>query len=302
MHRCALALLLIAYVAARPAVAEDAIALIDVCIQRLDPTADVGYRRVAERCPELAHSLAASPYAPWLPSDWNKPDNGLSVGGLVELRALLTRPQPAVVLAALQREDAVQRSWWARFKQWLREIFTPQPDDTEQGWLGRLLGRIDPSRTVTRVIVWGALSLVLLLAGAVVVNELRIAGLWRSGRRRGPREPGDAQPPQRSSRSLQDLERAGPEEQPHLLLQLIIARLLERKMLPPARALTVHEVERAARLTNELDREHLGALAAACERARYAEHVAAPLQAAAVLHGRELLAALEAPERLAGAS
>jgi hypothetical protein len=307
-------LLLIAYGAARPAVAENAITLIDACIHSLDPTADVGYARVAERCPELAHSLAASPYAAWLPPDWNKPDNGLSVGGLVELRRLLSRPEsaPAVrgprvarlpgVLAELQRVDPAQRSWWTRFKRWLREILTPQPNDPEQGWLGRLIGSVDLSRAAMRVIVWGALCLVLLLAGAVIVNELRIAGLWRSGQRRGAREPRGAQPPERTASSLHDLDQAGPDEQPHLLLQLIIGRLLEQKRLSPTRALTLHELERAARLTDRLDRERLAALTAACERARFAEHVTAPLLADAVLRGRELLASLDAPEQLAGVS
>jgi hypothetical protein len=314
MGRCALALLLVAYGAARAALADEAIAVIDACIHNLDPTIDVGYARVIERCPELARTLAASAYAPWLPSDWNKPDNDLSVGGLVELRRLLTRPEPAPraaapqvahltsVLAGLQRNDRAQHGWWGRFKQWLREVFTPQPGDTEQGWLGRLLGGIDLSQNVVRLIVWVALLLVLLLAGAVVVNELRIAGLLRSGQRRG-RSALPGNPANTSAASLDDVGRGSPAEQPHLLLQLIVRRLIEQKRLPPARALTLHELERAARLRDEVDRERLAALADACERARFAEHVAAPVMAAALLRGRELLASLEAPPgQPAGAS
>jgi hypothetical protein len=314
MSRGALALLLIAYGPVPTAGAGDAIAVIDACVHQLDPAVDVGYARVAERCPELAHTLAASAYAPWLPPDWMKPDNDLSVGGLVELRRLLTRPDSAPkvrapqvahltsVLAGLQRTDTAQRNWWGRWKQWLRELFTPQPGDTEQGWLGRLLGGVDVSQNVVRVIVWVALSLALLLAGAVVVNELRIAGLWRSGQRRSHRES-HADLPDGTAPGLEDVERGSPDEQPHLLLQLIVRRLMEQKRLRPARALTLHELERAARLPERLDREHLAALADACERARFAEHVPAPILAAALLHGRELLASLDAPSgQPAGAS
>jgi len=134
------------------------------------------------------------------------------------------------------------------------------------------------------------------------VNELRIAGLWRSGQRRSHRES-HADLPDGSAPGVEDVARGSPDEQPHLLLQLIVRRLIEQKRLPPARALTLHELERAARLPERLDREHLAALADACERARFAEHVPAPILAAALLHGRELLASLDAPSgQPAGAS
>ena len=97
----------------------------------------------------------------WLPPDWSKPDNELSVGGLAELRRLLTRsaPTPAVrtprvaqladVLQELHRSATAPRSWWARLKQWLRGVFTPQPGEAEQGWLARLIGGIDLSQRIT---------------------------------------------------------------------------------------------------------------------------------------------------------
>ena len=303
MNRCLLALLLTVCGTAPVAADDDVIAVIDGCIHSLDPSLDVGYRHVAERCPELARALAASPYAAWLPPDWSKPDNELSVGGLAELRRLLTRtlPTPAVrtprvaqladVLQELHHSDTAPRSWWARLKQWLRGVFTPQPGETEQGWLARLIGGIDLSQRVTRAIVWGALLLLLLLAGAVVANELRVAGWWRRHRRHG-RQPAAHAAAGGAAGGLGDVERASGTEQPRLLLQLIIQRLIELKWLPPARALTLKELERAARLPDELDRERLAALSAACERARYAEVVSAALLSAASLRGRELFASL----------
>jgi hypothetical protein len=313
MNRRLLALLLTACGTAPVAAADNVIALIDGCIHRLDPTVDVGYAHLAERCPDLASSLASSPYAAWLPPDWNRPNNELSVGGLVELRGLLTRSEPtptvrapqlarlAGVLKELHRNDAEHRGWWARLKQWLREIFAPQPDTQDQGWLERLIGGLDLSETLRRVIVWGALFLVLLLAGAVVVNEVRCSAWWR-GRRRGRQDPvtGEAG---RNSSSLDELERAAADEQPHLLLQLIIRRLTEQQRLPPARALTLNELERAARLSVELDRERLAVLTAACERARFAGHLSAPALVDALRRGRELLVSLETlPGQAAGVS
>jgi len=303
MNRWLLALLLTVCGTAPVAANDEVIAAIDGCIHKLDPSLDVGYRHVAERCPELAGALAASPYAAWLPPDWSKPDNELSVGGLAELRRLLTRsaPTPAVrtprvaqladVLQELHRSATAPRSWWARLKQWLRGVFTPQPGEAEQGWLARLIGGIDLSQRITRAIVWGALLLLLLLAGAVVANELRVAGWWRRQRRQGRQLAAHAAAGAAAG-GLEDVERASGEEQPHLLLQLIIRRLIELQRLPPARALTLTELERAARLPDELDRARLAALSAACERARYAEVVSTAVLAAASLRGRELFASL----------
>src|SRR5205823_448387 len=68
----------------------------------------------------------------------------------------------------------------------------------------------------------------------------------------------------------------------------------------PARARTGHELTRAARLRGESDRERLSELAAACERVRFSGREPAPQAlAVALARGRELLAALEAPDRSA---
>jgi hypothetical protein len=285
------------------AAAEEAIAAIDSCIHDLDPSLDVGYERVAERCPQLPRSLAASRYAAWLPPDWNRPDNQLSVGGLVELRKLLTRPdapaavraprvtQLAAVLSELDRNDSAKLGWWARLKQWLRNIFAPQPALRERSWLERLIGSIDLSQSVTRAIVWAALVLVGLLAGGIAVNELRVAGWWRARQR--PATPVDAASGRRAAH-LDELDRAAAAEQPRLLLQLIIERLREQQRLPPARALTLSELERAAQLHDRLEREHLAVLTAACERARFAEDMSAASLRSAAARGRELLRSLEA--------
>src|SRR5260370_7294443 len=86
-----------------------------------------------------------SPWAAWLPRDWNQPGNLLSADGLTELRTLLTRQaltapdgraprvaQVAAVLATLTQPDQPRGGWWARFRQWLRQALTPPPDRPAQ--------------------------------------------------------------------------------------------------------------------------------------------------------------------------
>jgi len=312
MSRWLLALVLAA--AGLPgATARDALGAIDACLAQLDRGLDVGYQRIAARCPDLTPSLMQSQWAAWLPRDWNQPENLLSAEGLTELRTLLTREpasappgraprvaRVAAVLATLQ-PDRPRAGWWARLRQWLREALAPPPQRADPGWLRRMVADSGVSQAVLEGIVWGALVLVMVLAGAVVVNELRVAGVltgWHAAPRRARTAARQA-----TGVTLQDLEHASPYRRPALLLELIAARLAEQDRLPPARALTVHELTRAARLPGESDRERLSELAAACERVRFSgQEPAREALAAALARGRELLAALDAPfERAQGA-
>ena len=61
---------------------------IDDCTPRLDVQLDVGYDRIAARCPGLAEALERTGVAQWLPQGWKETRNNLSVGSLKELRSL----------------------------------------------------------------------------------------------------------------------------------------------------------------------------------------------------------------------
>ena len=315
MRRALLALLLAA--ALLPcARARDALAVIDDCVARLDSELDVGYARIAARCPDLPDALAESSFAPWLPADWKRPDNQLSAAGLSELRAQLAhegtwretrRPPPrtervATVLAAVTHgADAGHISWWQRFKDWLRSILTTRAQ-TDSGWLRRWLAGIEVSKATTELVTWVALAVVVALAAAIVINELRIAGVLRGHTTRSQSRGGDFARGE-SAATLEQLERAAPEQQPALLLELIAVRLAALQRLPPARALTARELERAARLPGESGRARLAELVTVCERVRFSGHeVSAASLAAAVRGGRELLGALAGASRAAQAA
>jgi hypothetical protein len=305
MSRGLLALLFL--LAALPdALAGDAVSAIDACIRELDPALDVGYQRIAARCPDLAPSLAASSAAASLPAGWNQSGNQLSADGLAELRTLLTRGLTSAVplhplrlervgplLAQLARDGPAHGGWWTRFKSWLRGLFTPRPEpQADRGWLRWLFGEEGLSQGVLQGIVWAALAVVIALAGAIIVNELRVAGVLRPLRLR-PASGSRVGAVTMANATSQDVERAAPLQQPRLLLELIAARLAEQERLPPARALTVQELARAARLPDAADRARLQALGAACERVRFSDREIPPQAlAGALAQGRELLAAL----------
>ncbi|GAC1456694.1 MAG: hypothetical protein PVS2B3_17300 [Steroidobacteraceae bacterium] len=145
MRRAFLAPVLL--LAAAPlAQAREPLAAIEACLAQLDGL-DLGYERIAARCPDLTPSLASSPWEAWLPRDWNRPHNQLSSDGLLELRALLPReaarlpsghePRTATVAAVLTSvRDADQpRTWWQRLKVWLRELLAPSPQPAPDSWL-----------------------------------------------------------------------------------------------------------------------------------------------------------------------
>jgi hypothetical protein len=136
---------------------------------------------------------------------------------------------------------------------------------------------------------------VVLLAAVIVINEVRAAGLLpKRGdavrKKPGPRDTGGA-----PHMAWSDIEQAPLRDKPRLLLELIVRRLSDRGNLPPAGALTVRELTRAALLPEPEDQTRLSELALAAERVRYS---AGELESAAldesIARGRELLERLDA--------
>ncbi len=287
--------------------ANDALTTVDACLARLDPRSDIGYERIAARCPALRPALEQSAAAAWLPAGWDQPDNTLTAGDLGDLRVLLERelsepgprayrPDPGAlpaVLAALAPSKETQRGWWARFKDWLRQVFGARPRTAGQSAFGEWLGRLELSQGVLGLIRWLALGAVVAIALAVIVNELRIAGLLREREARGRRS--SAAPREHTGSELELLERAPAQARPGLLLELVAARLTELGRVPPARALTAHELVRKARLPDEQARGDLAQLAGVSERVRFAAgELGAERVAEAVTLGQRLLAGLRA--------
>ena len=302
MCRALLALLLTLAAASAPA--RDAVSALDGCLARLDPALDVGYEKVAARCPDLTLTLAQSPWAAWLPRGWDQAGNNLSAGGLRELRALIVEesrrgpgarvPQAshvAAVLAALSPGERLPGGWWERFKGWLREMLSAREPPGGPNWLSRMVDALRSRASLVKVVALVALGLVALLAGAIVVGGLRSGGAWRAGARGGLARSAAAV----SAAGWRQVEASPPAERPRLLLELIAARLAALERLPPPRALTVRELARAAHLADAADRARLDGLGDACERLRFSGRQLPPEALAEVLAGgRELLDALEA--------
>jgi hypothetical protein len=285
--------------------AADALPAVDACVGRLDPELDIGYDRIAARCPELVKQLDHGAWAAWLPRGWKEPGNDLSAGSLKEFRELVERESAASDSARAPDIRQLKSllhglagtstaGWWARFKSWLRSILETREEPADDSWFTRMVSHVGVPQSLRQLIAYAALTLVVLLAGIIVINEVRAAGLLPrrgevSRRRRGVRDT------RTSHLAWSDIERAALPDKPRLLLELIARRLSDRGHLPPAGALTVRELTKAAQLPEPGDRARLSELALVAERVRYS---ARDLESAtldeSVARGRELLDRLDA--------
>jgi hypothetical protein len=308
MQRLAASVFALLCVLALPAAAREdaALGVIDACAARLDAEIDVGYARLAARCPELPATLRASAWARWLPLAWTDADNNLSAQSLAALHALVVSelalkaptagPEVArlrPILAQLAATADERPGWWTRLQNWLRRVLAKRAPGAPESAFARLFGRVSLSQAVLEIVSFVSVALVVALAGFIVVNEWRAAGLhvpWVRGKRR------EAAPEREGMRlsSWHDIERAATAERPRMLLELLAARLTATRRLPASAALTVRELTRAAQLATE-DHSRLLEVALAAERLRYSDHRAAPGALAAVIErGRELLERLSA--------
>ncbi len=164
---------------------------LDRCLRALDGTAEPlpPYRRLIleEVCPGLARAVAELPAAGSLsqPLDQQTTPNQLQ-----DLRALLVtyRSPPASVerfdFAALPEllartlavEPTPPVSWWQRFKDWLTKKLRGS-GKSDYRWLTEFLKSLDPPEWLADLILRASIAVILLLALAVVVNELRAANL-----------------------------------------------------------------------------------------------------------------------------
>ncbi len=270
---------------------------LDRCLNALDTGAEPlpPYRRliVEEVCPGLAQAVSELPAAESLsqPLDLQTTPNQLR-----DLRALLgsIRSPPAglerfdfaalpeLLARTLQVEPKPPVSWWQRLKDWLAQKLrgSGEPD---YRWLTEFLKSLDPPEWLADLILRASVAVILLLALAIVVNELRAANLssWlqrRSRTQRASRVPATAGA---SRLAWKDVTNLPPGQQPAALLRLVLQELIERGLLPDDQSLT--------------NREMLAQLGAAARThaTSFAELAAA---ADAVLFGnREVVAAQLAP-------
>ena len=267
---------------------------LDRCLGTLNAGAEPvpPYRRLIleEVCPGLTQAVATLPAAGSLSQRLEvqtTPDQ------LRDLRALLGsfRSPPAgverfdlatlpdLLARTLQVEPTPPVSWWQRFKDWLAQKLRGS-GESDFRWLTQFLNSLDPPEWLADLILRASVAVILLLALAVVVNELRTANLssWlqrRSRMQRAGRVPAAAGA---AKLAWKDVTNLPPAQQPAALLRLVLQEMIGRGLLPDDQSLTNSEML-----------ERLGA-AARAHAAAFAELAAA---ADAVLFGDRMVEAAQ---------
>lgn len=270
MRSAAIVVLLLAAPAALGQSEDSARQVLDACIESIRPEV-IGLEDMEEACPGLEDAIAALGIAPLLPENQH---DLLTRDGLINLRKLLDRyRQPPgreqvgvdsvqSVLESLREPAEVERSqsWYERFKRWLRETLDGKEQQANP-WLRRWLDEHPVSEAVRLALFYGVMSLVVLLAILIVVNEVRAA---RTGRRKSksvtPNAAGEL------AQSVPNVGSAAGADRLSAVLRKLIATLLETGRLQVAHSLTHRELMARARFDDSTQRESFQRVAQLAER------------------------------------
>ncbi|HEY6644171.1 DUF4129 domain-containing protein [Povalibacter sp.] len=270
---------------------------------------EVGLAELEEACPGLEHAITQSGYVGFISE--NEIEQ-LTSHGLVDLQSIVERyrqpPAAAAtdadiarlgpILDAIEEEQRVERplTLFERFKRWMNgQMQRPSPE--QETWLNRWLKDFDVPERITRTIVYASILVILLAALAVVVNELRAAGIFRRRGRRASVVPITGEGTFDLSRAtLADLDRVPAAERPALLLRVLVNTLLNTGRLRTEKSLTHRELGSRAAFDAVDQRHAFNRVASLSERILYGSRQVSPEEIDAVLdEGRGLDRQLSTP-------
>jgi hypothetical protein len=251
--------------------------VLDDCVESVAVDV-IGMTALEEECPGLEHALSELGLDPFIADEqWNS----IGAYGLMTLQSMEQRYReppaaPAVKTDSLKSVlDEITEpvraeqplTWFERFKRWLRDLLGRQ-DAGDDSWLNWLEG-YELSETARSILFYGSVILVVALALAVIINEVRVA---RRGRRRRDRTQvpgaGTGLSDLAAARSL-DLDGASRSERPSILLQMLVATLVKTGRLQAERSLTHRELTARAKFDNSDQRESFRRVAQLAERVVY---------------------------------
>lgn len=252
--------------------------VLDECIESVEADV-VGMLALEQQCPGLERALIDLGLDPFI-ADWQR--DSIGAYGLMTLRDVEQRysePPPTTpdvqldslesVLDGLQQPARAEQSptWLERFKRWLRDLMSNKNSGTDS-WLDRWWDEYSLSETARNILLYGSVILVVLLAVAVIVNEVRVARKGRLRKGRAPASAAEGLSTDVPLRSL-DLDAAARNDRPSILLQMLVATLVTTGRLQAERSLTHRELTARARFDDSSQREEFGRVARLAERIVY---------------------------------
>jgi hypothetical protein len=251
--------------------------VLDECIESVEADV-VGMPALEAQCPGLEQALIDLGLDPFIP-DWQW--DTIGPYGLISLRSVADRynEPPAArevqvgslqsIIDELKQPAQAEQplTWLQRLERWLRNLMG-QRDSATDSWLSRLFDEYSLSETAQKILFYGAVSVVVLLALAVIVNEVRVARRGRRKRDRTQASSADGTSVDAFARSL-DLDAAARNDRPSILLQMLVATLVKTGRLQAERSLTHRELTARARFDDSSQRENFRRVAQLAERIVY---------------------------------
>jgi len=268
------------------------------CAERAVPT-QIGLKALETTCPRLGATLAQLEIAPWLATGWQDRLDVKQLGDLASLLgryegaapslALDTASLPEILKTLRQTQAPAPNALWQAFKAWVSSWLS-RLDGRFGSWVDRLLGRVGSAASVVNVLLYGLIGLVLIAATAVILSEMRAAGLLRrprvraTGRNEGLELPAPAVP-------SPVVDVLPIYERPSQLLRSLVRRLVETGRLDRERSLTHDELVARSTFDNAEQRAAFRAVAGVAARILYgAQRPPASELEPALAEGRALLA------------
>jgi hypothetical protein len=277
--------------------------VLDECVRTLDGDV-IGLDDIEEVCPGIRVALEELQITDLVS------DSQLSVMGLDQLEgmsALVDRyqgePERAAigvdtldpVLESLRKPPVAEQSlsWFERLRRWLREIFEKQQAQSgDDSWLSRWLDEHPLPELVRWGLIYGSIALVVLLALAIIINEIRTA--TRGRRHKSETEAAGAVDPRgMTGPAALDIDVVG--DRPSALFRMLIATLVKTGRLNGAHSLTHRELAKRARFDDATQRESFQRVAQLAEREVFSgQDIASDASSEVLDVGRTLDAQLKA--------
>lgn len=279
--RCSVLLVLLAIAPAAwcQAAGQDKSSALDV-IERCSDSADeetIGLTALEEECPGVTQALELSGYLPLLSTALRDEVDVYDLSDLLLVDSWYEDAAPAArnidvgtlgpILDSLRsQEPARPLGRFERFKRWLRAMLEQQGGRSDN-WLSRWLEEVKISKAVQTGILYLSLALILGLTILVILNELRVAGVFR--KRRKPEAdpiPGSAIA---AADDAEDFDSLTADRKASVLLRMLVATLVKSGRLRTQRSLTHRELCARARFDDARQRESFQRVAALAERTVY---------------------------------
>ena len=279
--RCRVLLVLLAIAPASwcQAAGQDKSSALDV-IERCSDSADeetIGLTALEEECPGVTQALQLSGYLPLLSTALRDEMDVYDLSDLLLVDSWYEDAAPAArnidvgtlgpILGSLRSQEPERPlGRFERFKRWLRAMLEQQGGRSDN-WLSRWLEEVRISKAVETGILYSSVALILGLTILVILNELRVAGVFR--KRRKPEADPMAGSAMAAADDAEDFDSLTADRKASVLLRMLVTTLVKSGRLSTQRSLTHRELCVRARFDDARQRESFQRVAALAERTVY---------------------------------